>query len=172
MASERNEQGRASTAPAGGDGTAAPPGAACDGARRLTTLIRAIVFGPPGCAPARWSADGLFGRMTLFLKTVDRGARRRLMLTAGPVLTHDERALANLLAAAQHGDAAACRARAAWLVRRAHVEAACAAAAEAAEALAEAGLYLDPPASPPPGRVRSLVSVGAARDPAPAGRTP
>jgi hypothetical protein len=156
----------------GGRRDAPPDAAASDGAQRLTTLIRAIVFGPPGFAPMRWSADGPLGRMVAFLKTVDRGARRRLMLTAGPVPTPDERALANFLAAAQHGDAAACRARAAWLVRRAHVEAACAAAAEAAEALAGAGLHLDPPVSAPPERPRPLVSVGAARDPAPAGRTP
>lgn len=174
MTAQRTRQGKESMiASKDIDRRDARSGAAVsDGAQRLTTLIRAIVFSSSGCAPMSRLADGPLGRMIAFLKTVDRGARRRLTLTVGPVLTQDERALANFLAAAQHGDAAACRARAAWLVRRAHVEAACAAASEAAEALAGAGLYLDPPVSAPPERPRPLVSVGAARDPAPTGRTP
>jgi len=112
-------------------------------AARLVSLVRAIV-GCPGAQGQHCFTDaGPIGRVVAFLQEVDFGARRRLTLSAGDRATADELALVNLIVEAQGGDPFACRARAAWLVRRGRIEQVVAAASVAADALALAGVQFD-----------------------------
>lgn len=131
---------------------------------RLISLFRAIVGCPAAQGHACFGEGGPVGRLVAFLREVDFGARRRLMLGAGDRATADEIALAHLIVEAQGGDAAACAARAAWLVKRGRTAPLVAAALTAADALAFAGVVFAPISTPQ--RVAGAPSV--LDDPAPA----
>lgn len=116
-------------------------------AARLVSLIRAIVGCPAAQGYNRLTESGPIGKIVAFLREVDFGARRRLILAAGDRATADELALVNLLVESQGGDLHACRARATWLVKRSMVQRVTAAAGIAADALALAGVLFEPAAS-------------------------
>ena len=86
-----------------------------------------------------------------FLKTLDRGARRRLLFQPnGMDKSCDESAVLALLATVQNGSDNHGRAVAEWLCRAPHRENLLHAAGCAANALASDGLFLTPVFSTPP----------------------
>lgn len=115
---------------------------------RLISLFRAIVGCPAAQGHSCFGESGPVGGLVSYLREVDFGARRRLMLGAGDRATADELALAHLIVEAQGGDMSACGARAAWLVRRGRVASLVAAAMTAADALAFAGVAFAPISAP------------------------
>ncbi len=88
---------------------------------------------------------GLMASLEAFLRALDCGARRRLVIGDGPVAfaTADEAGMIALLADAQAGREAACAARAVFLVRSGSRERLRKAAEDAAAMLDEAGFALD-----------------------------
>lgn len=139
---------------------AGPPPADLDGAEDGAALVvRALrLAAGPGCWPlvermlrdacgsARDDGPAAACLFRILLQGLALGARRplRLGFMGAPELTHDERSLLQVIAAAQAGDAALLEATAIWLARPAAAPSVARAAAGFGELLAAHGTLLTP----------------------------